>query len=100
MKIVDRVYDFSKQILRNQYMCILLFRAKHRKEDSIFHCMKMADGSVSTDIYILIPHTEYEATPESMFLHELGHCVNIALTGDSECPLEDFIFVMSLSGVN
>ena len=35
-----------------------------------------------------------------MFLHELGHCVNIALTGNSEVPPEDFALVDSLIGMN
>lgn len=99
MKIADRVYDFSKRVLRSLHMFIFLFHAKHRTEDSFCRCMKMADGNVVADIYMLIPHKDQEATPESMFLHELGHCVNIALTGDPEIPPEDFALVTSLIGV-
>ena len=99
-KIADQVYDFSNRVLRGRHMFIFLFRAKHRNEDSFCRCMKMADGNVVADIYMLIPHKDQEATPESMFLHELGHCVNIALTGDPEIPPEDFVLVTSLIGVN
>ena len=60
----------------------------------------MTDGSVVADIYMLIPHKDLEATPQSMFLHELGHCVNIALTGNPEVVPEDFALVTSLIGVN
>lgn len=35
-----------------------------------------------------------------MFLHELGHCVNIAVTGNPEVVPEDFALVASLIGVN
>ena len=35
-----------------------------------------------------------------MLLHELGHCVNIALTGDPEVPLEDFALIMKLIEVD
>ena len=35
-----------------------------------------------------------------MFLHELGHCVNIALTNNPEVVPEDFALVTSLIGVN
>ena len=35
-----------------------------------------------------------------IFIHELGHCVNIALTGEPETPPEDFALVTSLIGVN
>ena len=35
-----------------------------------------------------------------MFLHELGHCINISLTGNPEVVPEDFALVTSLIGVN
>ena len=49
---------------------------------------------------MLIPHKAHEATPQSILLHELGHCVNIALTGDPEVPPEDFVLVMKLIGAD
>lgn len=62
--------------------------------------MNMTDGSVAADIYRLVPHIDHEATPQSMFRHELGHCVNIVLTGNPEVVPEDFALVTSLVGVN
>ena len=100
MKVAERVYDFSKRVLRGQYLFIFLFHAKHRTEDSFCRCMNMTDGSVAADIYMLVPHKDHEATPQSVFLHELGHCVNIALTGNPEVPPEDFTFVMKLIEVD
>lgn len=100
MKVAERVYDFSKRVLRGQYLFIFLFHAKHRTEDSFCRCMNMTDGSVAADIYMLVPHKDHEATPQSVFLHELGHCVNIALTGNPEVPPEDFTLVMKLIEVD
>ena len=100
MRIADRVYNFSQRILKDQHLFIFLFHARHRKEDSFCRCMNMTDGSVAAGIYMLIPHKDHEATPESMFLHELGHCVNVALTGDPEAPPEDFTLVMKLIGAD
>lgn len=100
MRIANRVYNFSQRILKDQHLFIFLFQARHGKEDSFCRCMNMTDGSVAADIYMMIPHKDYEATPHSMFLHELGHCVNIVLTGDPETPPEDFILVMKLIGVD
>ena len=100
MRIADRVYNFSQRILKDQHLFIFLFQARHRKEDSFCRCMNMTDGSVAADIYMMIPHKDYEATPHSMFLHELGHCVNIALTGDQENPPENFALVMKLIGAD
>lgn len=98
IRIAERAYDFSKRVLRDQHMFIFLFRAKHRTEDSFCRCMKMKDESVAADVYMLLPHKDHEATSQSIFLHELGHCVNIALTGDPETPPEDFALVMKLIG--
>ena len=100
MKIAEHVYHFSKRVMREQHMFIFLFQAKYRTEDSFCRCMKMADGSVAADICMLIPHKDHEATPQSMHLHELGHCVNIAFTGNPEIPPEDFTLVMKLIGVD
>ena len=100
MKIADRVYDFSKRVLKGQHLFIFLFRVRHKKEDSFCRCMNMADGSVAADIYMLIPHKDHEATPRSMFLHELGHCVDVTLTGNPEVTPEDFALVTSLIGMN
>ena len=100
MRIADRVYNFSQRILKDQHLFIFLFQTRHRKEDSFCRCMKITNGSVVADIYMLIPHKDHEATPKSMLLHELGHCVNIALTGDPEAPPEDFTLVMKLIGAD
>ena len=100
MKMADRVYDFSKRILKGQHLLIFLFQTRHKKEDSFCRCMDMLDGSMVADIYMLIPHKDHEATPQNMFLHELGHCVNIALTGNPEVVPEDFALITSLIGVN
>lgn len=100
MKVAERVYDFSKRVLCKQHLFIFLFHAKHRTEDSFCRCMIMTDGSVAADIYMLILHKDHEATPQSMLLHELGHCVNIILTGDPETPPEDFALVMKLIGAD
>ena len=100
MKISDRVYDFSQGVLKDQHLFIFLFAARNKKEDSFCRCMTMSDGSLAADIYMLIPHKDIEATPQSVFLHELGHCVNIALTGNPEVVPEDFALVTSLIGMN
>mgnify|MGYP003494871412 CR=1 FL=1 len=100
MSIADRVYEFSRRVLKKHHLFIFLFQVRHKKEDSFCRCMNMADGSVVADIYMLVPHKDLEATPQSMLLHELGHWVNIALTGNPEVPTEDFTLVTSLVGVN
>lgn len=100
MSISDQVYDFSQRILKGRHLFIFLFQARHKKEDSFCRCMDMTDGGMAADIYMLVPHIDHDATPQSMFLHELGHCINIALTSNPEVVPEDFALVTSLIGVN
>ena len=100
MCIADQIYDFSQRIMKDQHLFIFMFQARHKKEDSFCRCMDMLDGSMAADIYMLIPHKDLEATPPSMFLHELGHFVSIALTSNPEVVPEDFALVTSLIGVN
>ncbi len=42
---------------------------------------------------------EQTATQQSILLHELGHGVNLALTGNVELQPEDFLLVTSLIGL-
>ncbi len=100
MGIANQVYEFSNRVLKKYHLFIFLFQARHKKEDSFCRCINMTDGTVAADIYMLIPHIDHEATPQSILLHELGHCVNIALAGDLEVPPEDFNLFTSLVSVN
>lgn len=99
MKITDKDYDFSQHVLKDKHLFIFLFQAKHKKKESFCRCMKIAGGSMAADIYMLVPHTDHESTPQSIFLHELDHCVNFTLTGAPEVPPEDFVLVTSLVGM-
>ena len=92
-------FDQAEYYVNEHYCFIFLFHAKHRTEDSFCRCMNMT-GSVAADIYMLVPHKDHEATPQSVFLHELSHCVNIALTGSPEVPPEYFTLVIKLIGVD
>ena len=100
MGVADRAYDFSRRVLKGQHLFIFLFQARYKKEDSFCRCMNMSDGMIAADIYMFVPYIDHEATPQSVFLHELGHCVNIALTGNQKAVPEDFALVTSLIGVN
>lgn len=52
------------------------------------------------DIYILTPKKDNQATPQSILLHELGHMVNLILTGDVGKLPEDFAVITSLLNLN
>lgn len=99
MEIANQAYDLSHSIFQNQHCFIFLMTASHRTEDSFCRCFKTTQGQACVDIYLTVPHIERTATPQSILLHELGHCVNLALTGDLEKLPEDFQLVTSLIGI-
>ena len=100
MEMATQVYDLSHSIFQNHHIFIFLMPAIHRAEDSFCRCFKTTQGQACVDIYLTVPHTDRTATPQSILLHELGHCVNLALTGDLEKLPEDFQLVTSLIGMN
>ena len=80
MQIADRTYDLTHSVFNGRHFFIFLLPAIHRTEDSFCRCLQTTQGSCG-DIYLTIPHNSAPATPQSILLHELGHCVHMALTG-------------------
>lgn len=100
MRVVEQVYDFSKYVLKNRHMFIFLFPSKYRYEDSFCRCFKGKNDMNYADIYILTPKKDNQATPQSILLHELGHMVNLVLTGDVGKLPKDFAVITSLLNLN
>lgn len=94
MRIVGQIYDFSHRVLKDNHTFIFLFQASYKKKDYFCRRMNM------TNTYMLIPHKDIEAIPQSMFLHDLGQYVNIALTCNHKVVPEDFALVTSLICLN
>ncbi len=99
MEFADRAYSLSQNLFRNQHFFIFLIPAKHQAEDSFCRCFETSKSSACADLYLTVPHMEQAATPQSILLHELGHGVNLALTGNVDLQPEDFILVTSLIGL-
>ena len=55
---------------------------------------------MQADIYLLVPHKDLSATPQSILLHEIGHMMNLALTGAMEVQPDDFQVVSALLHLN
>lgn len=100
MRAVERVYLFSRHIWKEHHTLIFLFPAIHKTEDSFCRCYQRADGRMQADIYLLVPHKEISATPQSILLHEIGHIINLALTGTMEVQPNDFQVVSALLYLN
>ena len=100
MKTVERTYLFSRYIWNEHHTLIFLFPAIHKTEDSFCRCYQSADGKIQADIYLLVPHKDFSATPQSILLHEIGHIINLALTGTMEVQPDDFQVVSALLHLN
>lgn len=96
MRVAERVYRFSRHIWKGHHTLIFLLPATHKTEDSFCRCYQRADGRTQADIYLLVPHKDFSATPQSILLHEVGHMINLALTGTMEVQPDDFQVVSAL----
>lgn len=100
MHVVERIYRFSDCIWRERHMLIFLLPAIHKTEDAFCRCYQKSDGSVEADVYLPVPHKDFSATPQSILLHEIGHMINMALTGTMEVQPDDFEVVSALLHLN
>lgn len=100
MRTVERTYLFSRHIGKKHHTLIFLLSATHKTEDSFCRCYQSTDGKMQADIYLLVPHKDFSATPQSILLHEIGHMINLALTGAMEVQPDDFQVVSALLHLN
>ena len=100
MRAVERTYLFSQHIWKEHHTLIFLLPATHKTEDSFCRCYQSTDKKIQADIYLLVPHKDFSATPQSILLHEVGHMINLALTGAMEVQPNDFQVVSSLLHLN
>lgn len=100
MRVVERTYLFSRHIWKEHHTLIFLLSATHKTEDSFCRCYQRADGRMQADIYLLVPHKDFSVTPQSILLHEIGHIINLALTGAIEVQPNDFQVVSALLHLN
>ncbi len=100
MRAVERTYLFSRHIWKGHHTLIFLLPATHRAEDSFCRCYERAGGRMQADIYLLVPHKDLSATSQSILLHEIGHIINLALTGTMEVQPDDFQVVSALLHLN
>lgn len=100
MRAVEQVYHFSWHIWKEHHTLLFLLPATHKTEDSFCRCYQRADGRMQADIYMLVPHKDFSATPQSILIHEVGHMINLALTGTMEVQPDDFQVVSALLHLN
>ena len=87
---LKRLYDFAKQ------QNIGVFSFPLPETGSLSHMTDSGECFIGIDDSIRDGNVQERVHLD----HELGHCVNIALTGDPEVPPEDFALVMKLIGAD
>lgn len=100
LQIVDQIYGFSNRILKDRHMFVFLLDAVHSKEDAFCRTFQLKNSGPCADIYMFSSIRDSVSTLPSVLLHELGHCVALALTGDTKTIPEDFPLLPSLLGLN
>lgn len=100
MYVVERIYRFSDCVWRERHMLIFLLPALHKTEDAFCRCYQKSNGTVEADVYLPVTHEDFSATPQSILLHEIGHIINLALTGTMEVQPDDFEVVSALLHLN
>ena len=100
MRAVEHTYLFSRHIWKEHHTLIFLLPATHRTEASFCRCCQRSGERIQADIYLLVPHKDFSATPQSVLLHKVGHIINLALTGTMEVQPDDFQVVSALLHLN
>lgn len=90
LTFLDNHYDFSPSVVRERHMFILLLDCGHYSFNAFCRPYIFTDDSSACDIFM--PHAVKDqiAPPECILLHELGHALNVSLTGDVAVPPPSF----------
>lgn len=90
LSFLDQYYDFSSNTLSGNHMFALLPDCGHRVFDAFCRPYTNADHFSFCDIFMPRAVKDIKTPPECIFLHELGHVLNVRLTGDIEVPSASF----------
>lgn len=87
---LDQQDHYSDRVLKNGKLMILSAGCSHRQFDALSRPRIYQDNSFCCDIYLFHRKNDEKASLESILLHELGHILNLSLTGDISVVPEDF----------
>ena len=96
LSTLDECYNFSQKVLGHELLYLLLPNDAHRAYDALCRPYAIPDRHLTCDI--ILPHIRRDTkiNPGSMLLHELGHLLNIKLTGSLLVLPEQFVQLDSL----
>lgn len=87
---LDQQDHYSEKVLKSGKLMILSAGCSHRKFDALSRPRIYQDDSFCCDIYLFHRKKNENSSLESILLHELGHVLNLSLTGDISAVPEDF----------
>ena len=87
---LDQQDHYSEKVLKNGKLMILSAGCSHRKFDALSRPRIYQDDSFCCDIYLFHRKKNENSSLESILLHELGHVLDLSLTGDISAVPEDF----------
>lgn len=87
---LDQQDNYSDNVLKNGKLMILSAGCSHHQFDALSRPLIYQDNSFCCDIYLFHRRKNERGSLESILLHELGHVLNLSLTGDISAVPEDF----------
>ena len=87
---LDQQVRYSEKVLKNGNLMILPAGCSHLQFDALSRPRIYQDDSFCCDIHLLHRKGDKNSSLESILLHELGHVLNLSLTGDISAVPEDF----------
>lgn len=92
MRDLDEHDHFTAKVLGGEQLLILSAGCAHRRFSALCRPYIYQDDSFSCDIYLFQRTSEDRSTSwGSILLHELGHVLNLRLTGDISVVPDDFL---------
>ena len=91
LSALDNQYDFSRRIIGDSFLHLLLPNDAHKSYDAFCRPYSTPDGQITCDIIMPQIQRDIKSTPGSMLLHELGHLLNIKLTGSLKVVPDLFV---------
>ena len=82
LQLLDEELSFSQKVLAPEPMLVFLPDCGHRTYDAFCRPYILKNNTSACDIFLPRILRDRTATPESIFLHKLGHVLNVRLTGD------------------
>ena len=84
LALLETRYQFLQRVRKGKPLFIILPECNHKNFNGLCRTHRCQGNQADYEIYLFhsLKHQEY--SPEYVFLHELGHVLNLALTGTLE----------------